>query len=122
MGKDRSGKIRNPPRLDKDASGNHHHPPGHKQDERAPHKPASVDPLANGGNQRAENDDKGLGGRQLNVAKWLNYITAAGTLAALVGLVFLYESIRNGNDAMEYANRALIAPRGMAIVSANPGQ
>jgi hypothetical protein len=53
--------------------------------------------------------------RQLSTARWLNFITAGGGAVALVGLLFLYLSIADAEDATMRANRAWLAPSFMML-------
>ncbi|MDR3537202.1 MAG: hypothetical protein P4L71_11945 [Acetobacteraceae bacterium] len=48
--------------------------------------------------------------QQIRVAKWLNGITLGSAIVALLGLIALYLSISDADDATVQANRAWLAP------------
>jgi hypothetical protein len=81
------------------APGHHQGTPKHQEPERAAFNAVKIEP-------RADENDKDAAAqkyqkRQLRIARWLNWITAAGTVVALSGLVFIYLTLRATEESVK---------------------
>jgi hypothetical protein len=60
--------------------------------------------------------------RHIRAATWLNILTGAAAVTGLIGLLFVYLTLREAKDSTVWANRAWIAPTGIEQDKQTPGE